>query len=350
MGGAEKVLEALAERFEGPIYTLIQDKKALQKTPFAGRRIETSFLQRIPKSPLLHKHLAPLLPMAIQRLDLSAHRWIISSSFAVAKSIVKRPDQLHICYCHTPMRSAWDLYEFYLSTLSLPARFFARPTLRYLRHFDRRTHVGVDHFIANSHCVAKRIEEHYGRRSTVIHPPVSVERFAVCTDKQDYYITCSRLVPYKRVDLLVKAFAQLPNRRLLIVGEGEQRRRLQAKAPANVSFLGHVSETAYPFLLSAARAFLFAAEEDFGIAMAEASAAGVPIIAYGKGGSTDVVLPGQTGLFFHEQTSDAVRDALLRFEKMEPDFEPEGIRAHAQKFSKERFVSEIECFVSQCVG
>jgi len=350
MGGAEKVLEALTETFKGPLYTLIKDEQSVKQSPFSNLSIQTSFLQRIPSASRVYKHLVPFFPSAIQRLDLSAHNLIISSSFAVAKSIVKRPDQLHICYCHTPFRAAWDLREFYLSTLSKPLRLMADPILHYIRRFDQRTHDAVDYFIANSHYVASRIQEHYGRDAKVIHPPVDVEAFQPTQSRENFYITCSRLVPYKRIDLLVEAFAKMPEKKLVIIGDGEEGRRLRAKATKNISFSGQVPHEKLREILPKARAFLFAAEEDFGIVMVEAQAAGIPVIAYGKGGSKDAVLPGRTGLFFHEQSADAVKDAVIRFEKMERDFEQSTIRQHAETFSKGRFLREMEDFVTQCVG
>ncbi len=226
----------------------------------------------------------------------------------------------------------------------------ADPILHYIRRFDQRTQDSVDYFIANSHYVAARIQENYGREAKVIHPPVDVEAFQPTQNRDDYYVTCSRLVPYKRVDLLVEAFAKMPDKKLVVIGDGEQRRRLKAKAAKNVSFLGQIPHEKLREILPKARAFLFAAEEDFGIVMVEAQAAGIPVIAYGKGGSTDAVLPGRTGLFFHEQTVDAVRDAVVRFEKMEHDFEQVTIRKHAETFSKGRFLREMEDFVIQCGG
>ncbi|NGX37243.1 MAG: GDP-mannose-dependent alpha-(1-6)-phosphatidylinositol monomannoside mannosyltransferase [Chlamydiae bacterium] len=344
MGGAEKVLEALIEVFDVPIFTLLKDEKALLNTPFSGRDIRTSFLQSFPKRQRYYRNLAPLFPLAIQSLDLSSYDLIISSSHAVAKSIRKKPGQLHICYCHTPFRAAWDLYEFHIDQLNPVKRLLARPTLKYIRHFDRKTQGDVDHFIANSTYVAKRIETHYGRHSTVIHPPVNTDLFQIAKC-EDYYVTCSRLVPYKRVDILIAAFEKFPKKKLLIIGDGPEKKKLQAKAPQNVEFLGRLPHPTLRETIAKAKGFLFAAEEDFGIVLVEAQAAGVPVIAYGYGGSIDTVLPGSTGIFFREQTSSSVVDALIRFEKMQEDFESEKIQAHAQTFSKERFKEKVQSFV-----
>lgn len=342
-GGAEKVLEALSEIMEGPIYTLLKSEKG--SLPFSHKEIHTSFLQKVPQSSRIYKGLLPFFPSAIQRLDLSSHSLIVSSSFMVAKSIVKRPDQLHICYCHTPFRPAWDFQEFYLSKCNRVSRMLAEPVLRYLQAFDLKTNGGVDHFVANSRYVAARIWNHYKREAKVIHPPVEVERFYMGKKRGGYFLTCSRLVPYKRVDLLVEAFAQLSDRKLVVVGEGSQLREFRAKAPKNVSFLGYVTKEKLAQLYSEARAFLYAAEEDFGIVMAEAQAASLPVIAYGKGGSKEIVLGEKTGLFFQEQRVASIIEAILQFEKREGDFDPNYIRAHAQSFSKERFLREFSDFV-----
>jgi glycosyltransferase involved in cell wall biosynthesis len=245
------------------------------------------------------------------------------------------------------MRALWDLREFYLETLPRAFRPAASLLLDYVREFDRRTQNVVDHFIANSQVVAERIYQHYAREATVIYPPVSVEAFQPTLKREDFFITCSRLVPYKRVDLFIKAFAKMPDKKLLVIGDGPQRYRLESKAKRNVEFLGRISEEALQELLPKARAFCFAAEEDFGIVMVEAQAAGIPVIAYGKGGSRDAVIDGETGLFFNEQTVESVSDAIHRFELMEGDFEQEAIRRHAKGFSKERFLREIGAFIEK---
>jgi glycosyltransferase involved in cell wall biosynthesis len=335
-GGAEKVLESLCELFEGPIHTLLWNKKI-----FCDRQIETSFLQHIPGACRLYPNLLPLFPLAIGRFDLSNYDLILSSSHSVAKAVKTRPGQTHICYCHTPMRYAWDQFDFYLSTLSPLKRAAAAPILRRLRDWDRKTAASVTHFIANSRCVAERIKTHYGPTAKVIYPPVETHLFAPAATREDYYVTCSRLVPYKRVDLIIKAF---PNKKLLVIGDGPEMKRLKAIATPNVELLGHLPHAQLGAILSRARGFVFAAEEDFGIAVVEAQAAGVPVIAYGRAGALETVVEGVTGIFFEEQSPASLHKALCRFESME--FDPIAIQTHAQTFSKERFKHEMEKWIA----
>lgn len=349
VAGGEKVLEAICELYDGPIFTLFVDEKSIQSTPFEERTIHTSFLQKFPKFPSYYRNLLPLFPAAIEKLDLSGFDLILSSSHAVAKGIKKRRDQLHICYCHTPMRYAWDLSEFHLDQLHPLKQIAARPMLKYLRHWDYKTHDRVDHFIANSSCVAKRIESHYGRSAAVIYPPVDTHLFTLAPKKENYFVTASRLVPYKRVDLLIKAFAKLPDKELRIIGTGPELKKLKSKAPQNVHFLGHLPAPTLRDTVSKAKAFLFAAEEDFGIVTVEAQSAGVPVIAFGRGGSLETVLPASTGMFFKEQTPEAIREAVQRFDKMADDFEPAKIQRHAEQFSKDRFQAQFKSFVDNCL-
>lgn len=349
MGGGEKVLDALYEVYPGPIYTLLHDKEALEGTPFSNRPIHPSFLQRFPRVRKYYRNMLPLFPFAIERFDLSDYPVILSSSHSVAKGIKTRPGQIHICYCHTPMRYAWDLYDFHLSHLSLPKKVVAKPILKWLRKWDEKTHSRVDHFIANSRCVAKRIEQNYGREATVIYPPVDTHLFQPASQREDYYFTCSRLVPYKRIDLLVEAFKRMPNKKLLIIGDGPEKKRLEAIASANTTFLGAQPFDVLQNYLSKARAFLFAAEEDFGIVSVEAQSAGIPVIAFGKGGSLETVISGETGLFFDQQSPESLIDAIGCFEKIEKDFDQQIITKHAEKFSKARFQKELRMFVTKYV-
>lgn len=338
IGGAEKVLEALCELYDGPIYTLIKDKGGL--SPFAGREIHTSFLQRLPLVCRYYQNLLPLFPLAIKGLDVSGYDLIISSSHSVAKAVPIRKGQFHICYCHTPMRYAWDLNDLHLKELGGLKGMAAAPILRRLREWDRNTHSSVDRFIANSHFVAERIKNHYGRSATVIYPPVDTHLFKRALKREEYYVTCSRLVPYKRVDILVAAFAKMKDKKLLIIGDGPKMGALKETASKNIQFLGHLPHDQLREVVSKAKAFLFSAEEEFGIAVVEAQAAAVPVIAYGRGGAVETIIDGQTGLLFDEQTPSSLSDAIENFERM--DFDPEAIQKHAQKFSKERFMNEVK--------
>jgi len=346
IAGGEKCLEAICELYEGPIYTLFQDKDALKGTIFQGREIHPSFLQHLPRVKSYYRNLLPLFPTAIEQFDLSDYPVVISSSHAVAKGVKTHKGQTHICYCHSPMRYAWDLADFHLAYLSRAKQFIARPTLSYLRRWDKKTEHRVDYFIANSRYVAKRIEKNYGRKAKVIHPPVDTHLFSIAPTREDYYFTCSRLVPYKRIDLLVEAFAKMPEKRLVVVGDGPEMGALKDKATKNIELLGFQEDSVLRELLSKSRAFLFAPEEDFGIVAVEAQAAGIPVIAYGKGGAQETVVEGRSGLFFDEQTPQSLMAAIDHFEAMEDQFDPKGIKEGAMRFSKERFQKEIQDFVS----
>jgi glycosyltransferase involved in cell wall biosynthesis len=343
--GAERVLEAIWELYPGPVHTLIAEPENLTSLSFAKEKIYPSFISKLPFAKKGFRNYLPLFPLAIERFDLSNYKLILSSSHAVAKNVKKRPDQLHICYCHTPMRYAWDLYPTYMSHLKGAKKALASRILPRLRNWDAKSSERVDHFIANSHFVAERIKSNYGREATVIYPPVNTHLFIPSSERTDTYITYSRLVPYKRVDLIVEAFRKLPDRQLTIIGDGPERKMLEAIAPKNVKLLYNVSDERLRKELSSARAFLFAAEEDFGIAPVEAQAAGLPVIAFGKGGALETVLPGKTGLFYEKQTSESLLEAIQAFEEMESTFDPQAIRAHAETFSKARFQREFKAFV-----
>ena len=332
--GAEKVLAEMAKLFPGPIYTLFSDKQV-----FAGCDVRPSKLN-VAKT--FYRHLLPFYPRAVQRFDLSEADLILSSSHAVAKGIRKRPDQLHICYCHTPMRYVWDLEGEYRQMHGLDRgakKWVADRVFPKLREFDRQAQ--VDFFIANSQTVAERIKRLYGREATVIYPPVDVEKFPLVEKKEEFYLAHSRLVPYKRVDLVVKAFAKMPQRKLVVMGSGPEEKKLRKLATPNVTFLGWQKETAE--VLGKARALIFPAFEDFGIIPVEAMACGTPVIAYGKGGVTETVNE-KTGLFFHDQ--EAIVQAVEEFEEKEQMFDPRTIRNHALKFSRERFTEEFSQFVT----
>ncbi len=335
-GGAEKFLKVLHDLFPSPIYTLIHDKK------WNWPEVHTSFLQKFPFSSRLYKNFLPLFPLAIEQFDLRGYDLVLSSSHAVAKGVLTHPDQLHICYCHTPMRYAWDLYYEYMQTISGFKRLCAKAVLHRLRTWDSASCSRVDHFLANSQYVARRIKRHYHREATVIYPPVDIERFSLMP-KEDFYLSVSRLVPYKKTDLLVEAFSHMPKRRLVVIGEGPEMTNIKKKAGPNVEILGRLSDQEIADYMGRARALLFAAEEDFGRTPVEAQAAGTPVIAFGQGGVLETVVEGKTGLFFGEQTVASILDAVERFEKR--DFVPEVIRSHAGFFSEERFKKEYDAFV-----
>jgi glycosyltransferase involved in cell wall biosynthesis len=339
--GSERVLAAALELFPGaPVYTLVHDPAAVAATEIERHPIHTSFIQRAPWGRTHHRAYLPLMPLAVERLDLGDYDVVISSSHAVAKGVLTRADQLHISYVHSPMRYAWDLQEQYLAGLGRVQGAIARAILHYLRIWDAATANRVDVFVANSHYIAGRIRKTYRRETHVIYPPVDVERFDVRDRRDDHYVTVARFVPYKRVDVIVEAFTRL-GLPLVAVGDGPDRRAVEQRAGPNVRLVGEQTEAAVKDYVERAKAFVFAAEEDFGIAPVEAQAAGVPVIAYGRGGVTESVVPGETGLFFDAQTPESLMEAVRRFESAEGGFDRVRIRQNAERFSKARFQREF---------
>jgi glycosyltransferase involved in cell wall biosynthesis len=348
--GSDKVLAVIISLFpDADLFCLIDHLPESERTAFANTKIKTSFLQKIPFSKYIYRYLFPLMPLAIEQHDLSEYDLIISNSHAVAKGVLTGPDQLHICYCYTPIRYAWDFQHQYLQESKLTKGFrsaLVRYFLHRMRIWDSRTANGVDHFIACSSYIARRIWKVYRRPSTVIYPCVEVDDFTIgSSPREDFYFTCSRLVPYKQVQLIVRAFAHMPNRKLVVIGDGPLFEQIKAEATSNVSVLGFQP---FPVLLDhmqKARCFLFASEEDFGIAPLEAQACGTPVVAFGKGGARDTVVDGVTGLYFWQQTPQAICDAIEKFESVENSFDPDQIRAHAMHFSTESFKKKFAGYV-----
>jgi len=343
LGGAEKVLDAIYSIYPSSIYTLIKKEGCFNDSSFADAKIVTSFIQKLPFALKNHRNYLPFFPSAVERFDLSDFDVILSSSHAVAKGVKVKEGQLHICYCHTPMRYAWDLQGQYLTHLSGLKEQLAKWTLSYMRKWDVGNLEGVHHFVANSRYIAERIKRVYGRDAEVIYPPVQTELFDFQSEKQDYYLTMSRLVPYKRIDLIVEAFSKMPSKRLFVIGDGPEMERIKKIAGKNVELLGFQPDDVVRKYLAKARAFVFAAEEDFGIAPVEAQAAGTPVIAYGKGGVLETVIGNQTGVFFNQQSVSSLIEAVERFEKMQ--FDPHFIRSNADRFNETRFKKEFKQFV-----
>jgi glycosyltransferase involved in cell wall biosynthesis len=347
MAGGEKTLCAIQEAYPAPIHTLVHDPKSFVGTPLEGKSIHTSFLQRLPFAKRAYRNYLPLFPLAIEQFDLSAYELVISTSHAVAKGVLTHAEQLHVCYCLTPMRYVWDLTHRYLEGIGGLKGAIARASLHYVRNWDIASLGRVDHFIAISHYIAQRIKKVYGRESTVIYPPVETDEIPYSSEKEDYYLTVSRLVPYKRVDLMVEAFAQLPNKRLVVVGDGPEMKKIKTLATKNVDILGWRTTQEVHELMRKAKGFLFAAEEDFGIAVVEAQAAGTPVIAFGKGAVTETVISGRSGVFYPKQRVDSLMAAIEEFERT--SFDPQQIRAHAQRFNRQRFLREFKGFVDEKV-
>ena len=348
--GSDKVLAELVSLYpQADLFCLIDFLPDNERAAFAKTKITTSFLQKIPFAKYIFRHLFPLMPLAIEQNDLSGYDLIISNSHAVAKGVLTGADQLHICYCYTPIRYAWDFQHQYLleSKLTKGLRSaLVRYFLHRMRIWDSRTANGVDYFIACSGYIARRIWKVYRRPSTVIYPNVEVDDFIIgAGPREDFYFTASRLVPYKQIQLIVRAFAQMPDRKLVVIGTGPLFKQIKAEATSNVSILGHQP---FPVLLDhmqKTRCFIFASEEDFGIAPLEAQACGTPVLAFGKGGARETVIDGVTGLFFELQTPQSLCEGLERFESMENSFNPERIRSHAKNFSTEIFRKKFRAYV-----
>jgi glycosyltransferase involved in cell wall biosynthesis len=353
--GSERVVEQLLHIFpDAQLFSVVDFLSEQERAAFlGGRRSQTTFIQRLPGARKRFRSYLPLMPLAVEQHDLTPFDIVISSSHAVAKGVLTGPAQLHISYVHSPIRYAWDLQHQYLHEAGLtrgPKAWMARAMLHYMRLWDQRTAHGVDHFIANSRFIARRIAKVYGRTARVIHPPVDTQAFTTCNAKEGFYLTASRFAPYKKVPLIVEAFRAMPERRLVVIGDGPDFERVRALRAPNVELLGFQSSEVLRDHLQRASAFVFAAEEDFGIAPLEAQACGTPVIAYGRGGALETVRglgssAQPTGLFFSEQSCAAIIDAVERFEAQRRAFSAAACRANAERFSVQRFGDELRAFV-----
>ncbi len=343
--GAEKVLAEILKIWPAAdLFTVVDFLPDGEREKLLGKVATTSFIQRLPRARSAYRAYLPLMPFAIEQLDLSGYDLVISSSHAVAKGVITGPDQLHMSYVHSPIRYAWDLQHRYLNESGLSTGlkgWIARAMLHYIRIWDQRTAHGVDAFVANSGFIARRIRKVYGYDAAVVYPPVDIARFSLGTQKEDFYLTASRMVPYKCVPLIVDAFACMPERHLVVIGDGPEFERVKAVAAPNVTLLGYQPDAVLVDYMQRAKAFVFAAEEDFGIAPVEAQACGTPVIAYGRGGALETVIASgdastRTGLFFERQEKADIVDAVMRFEAAD-GFDPHVCRANAQRFTAERF-------------
>jgi len=352
--GSERVLEQMLKCFpEADLYCLIDFLPDADRFHVLHKPVKTTFIQRLPFARTRYRQYLSLMPLAIEQLDVSGYDIVISSNHAVAKGIITGPDQLHICMCYSPMRYAWDLQHQYLSESGLDSGtkgWIAKWMLHKLRLWDARSEKGVDHFIAISSFIGRRIRKVYGRKSTVIYPPVEVDAFAFREQKEDFYLAASRIVPYKKMDLIVEAFLAMPDKQLVVIGDGPGLSRIRAKAGHNITLLGYQDFVVLRDYMQRAKAFVFAAEEDFGIAPVEAQACGTPVIVYDKAGATETIrgleCERPTGVFFDEQTVDAISDAVARFEKIA--ISPADCRENAMRFSPERFRKEFHEYVLLC--
>lgn len=351
--GAERALASLLRVWpEADLFAVIDFLSDRDRMQLGGKFATTTFIQNLPGARKHYQRYLPLMPLAIEQLDLSGYDLIISSSHAVAKGVLTSPDQLHISYVYSPIRYAWDLQHQYLRESGLDKGFkgrLARMVLHYMRLWDQRTAAGVDEFIAVSSFIGARIGKAYRRESTVIYPPVDTSSFTADGPRQDYYFTASRMVPYKRLPMIVEAFAAMPDKRLVVIGDGPDMARAKAIDAPNVTLLGYQPASVMLQHMRAAKAFVFAAEEDFGISPLEAQACGTPVIAYGKGGALETILgldhPTPTGVFFHQQDMTSLCAAVSEFETAQGRITPIACRLNAERFSVARFEEQIKAFV-----
>jgi glycosyltransferase involved in cell wall biosynthesis len=314
--------------------------------------VTSSSIQKIPFASRYYRSLLSLFPKAIEEFDLSAYDLVLSTSHSVAKGVLTHSNQLHICYMHTPMRYAWDLYFQYLKESKLDKGLlsgYAKGVLHRMRTWDTISANRVDHYLANSNYIARRIKKVYGKESTVIYPPVDTGKFSLSEDKEDFYLTASQFAPYKKIDQIVQAFRNMPDRKLVVIGDGGDRKKIRncARGAKNIELLGYQPDEVLKEKLQKAKAFVFAAEEDFGILPVEAQACGTPVIAFGKGGAAETVVGGKTGLFFYEQTAAGIETAVKAFDRLEDKIDRRTVRKNAERFSKEVFKKEYSGFVDK---
>jgi len=356
--GAERVLEQILLCYpHADLFSVIDFfSDELRDAHLLGKKATTTFIQKLPHAKNNYRNYLPLMPLAIKQFDLAKYDLIISDSHAIAKGVNVKPHQVHISYVHSPMRYAWDLRDQYLKESGLDKglkSILAKLMLDQMRRFDLRTVNKVNYFACNSKCIAARIKNNYKREAKVIYPAVDVDYFAMHADKEDFYVTASRMVPYKKIDLIVEAFSQMPDKKLIVIGDGPDWQKIIKLGASNITFLGFKPTAILKHYLQRAKAFVFAAEEDFGIVPLEAQACGTPVIAFGKGGVLETVrsypCAKPTGLFFSKQEIDELQHAVAEFEKNQQIFVPENCRENALCFTPEKFRQDIMRFVSDCL-
>lgn len=357
--GSEKVVEQILAIYpQAELFVLVDFLDDNKRSLFGGRHPTTSFIQRLPGARKHYRNYLPLMPLAVEQFDLTAFDLIISSNHAVAKGVITGPDQIHVSYVHSPIRYAWDLQHQYLRESGLKngiKAWIARICLHYLRIWDVRTANGVDQFIANSNFIGRRIRKVYGRDSIVVYPPVDIERFSLNKDKENFFLAASRMVPYKRMAMIAEAFVGMPDKELIMIGDGPEFEKIQnivGKA-TNIKLLGYQSDEVLVDHMGRAHAFVFAAEEDFGITPVEAQACGTPVIAYAAGGALETVIASpdpkiRTGLFFDSQTVEALKIAVEQFDHL-GKFSPETCRANAERFSRQNFIDAFSQVIESAV-
>lgn len=345
-GGSERVVEEIHELFpEAPIYTLVYDEENMPER-FNNYDIRTTFVQKLPFAKKKYPNYLPLMPRAFEELDLTEYDLVLTSSTACAKGVITRSDAIQICYCHTPMRYAWEFYYEYTKNMNKLKRFIVAFFMHKIRMWDRLAADRVDYFIANSNYIKGRIAKYYRRDAKVIFPPVNTHLYHI-GEKEDFYLMVSRMVPYKRVDLAIEAFNQL-GLPLIIIGGGSEEKKLRAMAKDNIKFLGRLSDEEIVDYYAKAKAFIFPGEEDFGITPIEAQSSGTPVIAYGKGGALDTVIDGKSGILFKTQEAKTLIEAVRRFEIEGVEWSTQEIKEHSEQFSVRQFKEQFKKYVEQC--
>jgi len=354
--GAERVLEQMIACFpQADLFSIVDFLPNENRGFIAEKQATTSFIQNLPKAKTQYRNYLPLMPLAVEQFDLSSYDLIISSSYAVAKGVLVGPDQLHVCMCYSPIRYAWDLQHQYLRESNLESGlkgWLVRWMLHKIRLWDVRTANSVDYFIGISHFIARRIEKVYRRDAVVIYPPVDVSAFTFQSEKEDFYLTASRMVPYKKMPMIVEAFAAMPDKRLVVIGDGPEFAKCKAVAGSNMKLMGWQPFEVLKDHMQRAKAFVFAAEEDFGITPLEAQACGTPVIAFGKGGALETIrgldAESPTGVFFPEQTLEAIVRAVHVFEQEGGRISASACRENVLRFSPERFRMEFGNYAEDC--
>lgn len=352
-GGAERVVEQMLKMYpDADIYTLVYDKKKMGKI-FQEEKVHPSFIQKIPKATKLYTKFLSLMPKAFESFDLTSYDLVIASSSCCAKGVITSPNTAFVAYIHSPMRYAWDLYYDYFMNAGILTRFFMKRQMPAIRQWDFLSSQRINTLVANSSYIKKRIKKFWNRDSKVIFPPVDVDRLSPNNlPAEDFYVVFSRFVSYKRVDLAIKACGQL-GKKLIVIGSGSQESELKTLASkyrkADIKFTGRINDEEVKVYLQKCRAMIFSAEEDFGIIPVECQACGRPVIAFGKGGALETVKENTTGIFFQEQNEESLKEAIVRFEKLEGEgtFKTTVIVEHAQKFSAERFRRELQTVIDE---
>jgi len=342
-GGAEVVLKRVLQMFpKADIYTMVDVLPLKYRGFLKGHKIYTSILQKYQFIAKRYNYFMPFMPYLVEQFDLSGYDIVISSSHFVAKGVITHPQQLHIAYIYSPIRYAWDMYFEYdkMGAFGVGIRnILMKRWLHKMRIWDVVSSNRADCFIADSKFIQKRIQKYWGKDSTVVYPPVEIDNTLYCEEKKEYFVTLSRLVEYKRVDIIIEAFNELPNKELVIIGEGRAKDSLLKISKSNISFKGYLEREDAMEIISKAKAFVFMAKEDFGIVPIEAQACGTPVIAYKEGGAGETVLDGESGIFVQEQTKESLKEAILKFEKS--DFSPKVCREFSEKFSPKEFEKKI---------